>query len=743
MKKFVKITACLFFMLPGTFLLTLSDDMEETLEHLSEDLRQAQSASDKIALLDSNPQVREFLQKIPSFHQLISQMPPEAEAAAKQMIAIGQMERLVGAGPVDGEALLKLLEKMTAMDAFYRELGGIVGYQKKVLQFLRGSSDLRQSEIAAFHAPDFIDITEETPEVMDAIQRGIETLPEIAEMYPLGGAADRLHLIDEETGSELPAAKLGYGGRTLFESLIRDLQAREYLYYKLYGKQVEVPIAIMTSEEKDNFRHVSNICSEHRWFGRKKEHFHLFTQPLVPAVDPKGNWYLLGPLSPILKPGGHGALWKLARDQGIFEWLASLGRQKALIRQINNPIAGLDYGLLAFIGLGVKKRVSFGFASCPRLLHSAEGVNVIVEKKNGDIALTNIEYCDFTKYGIEDKPLSEGGIYSRFSSNTNILFADLKAVENAVRACPFPGLLINLKTSTFVGPTGEKQQGPMARLESTMQNIADVFVEKNDVTMRAGSSLHSPFAGKPEKTFVTYNHRHKTISTAKKAYVPGGSVQETPEECFYVQLQSARDLLSRCGFSLPESRTLEEYLRLGPDALFLYHPALGPLYSLIQQKISFGSLSLGSELQLEITDLAVENLNLEGSLLIHSSQPLGHFDQEGILHFSDKTGRARLKNVSVKNEGVDWASSMPFWKNRFVRRGVLEIHLEGFSEFEAENVTFDGNFRFDVPDGIRMRVKEEKGHLVIEEEKLEERPFWTYRWNERRGILAAREQQKD
>ncbi len=32
---------------------------------------------------------------------------------------------------------------------------------------------------------------------------------------------------------------------------------------------------------------------------------------------------------------------------------------------------------------------------------------------------------------------------------------------------------------------------------------------------------------------------------------------------------------------------------------------------------------------------------------------------------------------------------------------------------------FDGNFRFDVPEGIRMRVKEERGALVIEEEVLE------------------------
>lgn len=710
--------------------------MTETLEHLSEDLRTAPSASDKIAFLNAVPRVLEYLQKTPALSGLLSQMSPESESVAKQLIAIGQMDRLVGEEPIDGNALLKLLEKMTAVDAFYRELGGIVGYQNKILEFLRGSSDLRQSEIAAFHAPDFIDITDETEEVLEAIRIGIDSLPQIAEMYPLGGAADRLHLVDEETGSDLPAAKLGYGGRTLFEGLIRDLQAREFLYYKLYGKQVEVPVAIMTSEEKDNCFHVLNICSEHQWFGRRKELFRLFTQPLVPTVDPKGNWYLVGPLSPLLKPGGHGALWKLARDEGIFEWLKNISRKKALIRQINNPIAGLDYGLLAFVGLGVKKRGDFGFASCSRRVQSAEGVNVVIEKKNGDIALTNIEYCDFAKYGIEDRPLKEGEPYSRFSSNTNILFADLKAVENAVRTCPFPGLLINLKTSAFATEKGEKLQGPMARLESTMQNIADVFVEKKRNLQPSAESY--PWNRKPEKTFVTYNHRHKTISTAKKAYVSGGPIQETPEECFYVQLQSARELLSRCGFSLPGSRSLEEYMIQGPDVSFLYHPALGPLYSLIAQKISGGALSIGSDLQLEIVDLEIERLKLEGSLHVSANQPLGHFDNEGVLHFSNRTGRCILKNVTVKNDGVDWKASQPFWKNRFIRRGFLEVHLHGLSEFIAENVTFEGNFRFDVPEGIRMRVKEEMGRLVIEQEPLEETPFWIYRWDERRGVLAAR-----
>lgn len=49
-------------------------------------------------------------------------------------------------------------------------------------------------------------------------------MPDLGEIYPLGGAADRLGLVDPETGECLPAAMLAHCGRTLLEGLIRDLQ---------------------------------------------------------------------------------------------------------------------------------------------------------------------------------------------------------------------------------------------------------------------------------------------------------------------------------------------------------------------------------------------------------------------------------------------------------------------------------------------------------------------------------------
>ncbi len=54
--------------------------------------------------------------------------------------------------------------------------------------------------------------------------------------------------------------------------------------------------------------------------------------PVVSAED--GQWLLPEPLAPMMKPGGHGAIWKLMLDRGVFEYFAQRRRKAAIVRQI-------------------------------------------------------------------------------------------------------------------------------------------------------------------------------------------------------------------------------------------------------------------------------------------------------------------------------------------------------------------------------------------------------------------------
>ena len=648
-----------------------------SLQTLQRELLNASTEEERHSCLERNAELHTLLAR-----PIFARLSPVEKNIIKQLVAIGQAERLLASCEEHPEALQDLLQTLQEIDLFYRELGGLVGYQAEVLRLLHDRPSFAE---ALYHSPPFLDISEETPDVQQWIENGILALPRAAEIYPVGGAADRLHLVDDLSGVELPAAKLRFAGRTLLEGMIRDLQARESLYLQKTGKRCITPVALMTSAEKKNHQHILAICEEKNWFGRPKELFRLFMQPLVPTIDAQGNWITTAPLKLLLKPGGHGVIWKLARDQGIFLWFRSLGRDIALVRQINNPLAGLDYGLTAFLGIGAARKMHFGFASCPRLLRAAEGVNVLIERKRGDrseLLLSNIEYCEFDKRGIKDAPRVEGDAYSRYSSNTNLLFADLSAIENALETLPFPGLLLNLKKGAYRLDSGERHEEPLGRLEATMQNIADAFVEPQQ----------------PEKTFITYNHRHKTISTAKRAYIVNGPLAETPERCFYDLLQAARELLERhCRISLPPQRSEADYLAQGPECLFLYHPMLGPLYSTIQEKLHGGQFALGAELQLELSDVEIRNLDLDGSLSIVGDG-----------------GRAILHNVHVYNRGVDWSQSAPYWKGDFTRKESLSITLKGRSEFFAENVLFQGSHHFTVEDGTRLQISQDPTGKVIE-----------------------------
>ena len=51
------------------------------------------------------------------------------------------------------------------------------------------------------------------------------------------------------------------------------LQAREYLYFRVFGQQHITPIAMMTSDAKDNHRRMSEVMRAFSWFGRGPSSF--------------------------------------------------------------------------------------------------------------------------------------------------------------------------------------------------------------------------------------------------------------------------------------------------------------------------------------------------------------------------------------------------------------------------------------------------------------------------------------
>lgn len=625
----------------------------------------------------------QLLQNAPDCCPLDHNLNEDQRRILLAVIAIGQTHILEYPHELlDHEERLKtLLDQLIDIDQFYAPIGGLVGYQKKVEELL-GSSPTP----CDYKPPVPCDIKEQNEEVRKALLHAIKHWGDFAEIYPVGGAADRLKLQDDISHVDLPAARLQFAGQPLLAGLMRDLAAREYLHYKLFGKRVATPVVMMTSQEKNNATHIREICADNDWFGRGEEHFQFITQPLVPTFNKLGKWQLNEPLKLKLKPGGHGAIWNLMLKEKTFDWLRKHGCTKAFIRQINNPIASIDYGALAFLGFGHKEEKAFGFASCDRLEGANEGLNVIATDKEGNHCLTNVEYCALKAHKIENT--------EAFPANTNILFADIEQAERAAQKQPFPGMLLNFRSG-------------LARLEAMMQNLADSFTAAN------GESL---------PTYLTLNYRHKTISTTKRKFQSGGSWLETPEGCFFDLTRNSHELLTTCNFLLP-SLNSDAFFDQGPPFIFLYHPILGPLYSIIAQKLRGGKLALHSELILEIADICVENLDLDGSLIVTTDHPS-----------SDLSGRCTLKNVTIKNAGYE-QSEQPFWRHAPKRQESLHIHLGEGSEFIAKNVTLTGHHHIVVPAGMCMTANTDGSMEAKPAER--DRPFWTYTMTPDHRILLS------
>lgn len=705
----------------------------------------AGSQDEKIKKIMRHPRILEFLKKNPVIADQIANSSEERAFAIASILAIGQ-------GPIvfrgsetlsNLSRLNEIIDNLVEINRFYYELGGIIGYHLTVLKLILAKESAQTpSSDTHYYFPSGVDISKETFKINQYTRWGLDQFANMAEIYPVGGAGDRLNLIDADSGMLLPAAILPFMGKTLLEGLIRDLQGKEYLFFKLYGRQITTPVALMTSEEKNNHAHLIDICKKKQWFGRGEESFRFFKQPLVPVITKEGNWSLCEPLKLTLKPGGHGVIWKLAKETGVFDWLTLNERKKVLVRQINNPIAGVDYGLLAFSGIGLHYDKTFGFASCERRLYSPEGVNIVTETKKGDdfeYCLTNIEYTEFEQRGIEEIPVSTGSPYSTFPSNTNILFGDISALNAALDAEPFPGKLINMKQFVpFIDEEGNSRYIEGGRLETTMQNIADQF------TSTSKNRLTKEEYKKSLLSYLTTNRRTKTISTAKKSYLPGESLHDTPEQAFYDYLENSHDLLQNyCKVTIPEGQTTIEYLKDGPSAIFIYHPALGPIYPVIAQKLRGGKLGKNSEIQLEIAELDIEELVLDGSLLITAKEPLGKIENGKMLVYQDGNS-CSLKNVSVRNRGIDRESKNIYWKNKIKRHEALEIVLGINSEFYAEGVEFEGDFRFDVPDNHRLEVTQDEEGKVVERLIGIASPswYWEYSYDDESRIVLSKVQAK-
>ena len=188
----------------------------------------------------------------------------------------------------DKAKFLKFIDELKQIDHFYQPIGGLLGYEYEIFKLLQPPDEYSNKDVK-YERPPGWDLHAENPE---EIYAGLYSLPLLGEIYPVGGAGDRLDLRDEESGEPLPVACLPFLGKNLIQLLIDDVQGREFLFFKLFNQQLCIPTALMTSVEKNNDLHINKLLESAGWYGRPKNSFKLVKQPLAPLVTPEGMWVM-------------------------------------------------------------------------------------------------------------------------------------------------------------------------------------------------------------------------------------------------------------------------------------------------------------------------------------------------------------------------------------------------------------------------------------------------------------------
>lgn len=542
---------------------------------------------------------------------------------------------------------VRLIDRLQKLENLYEKQGGCLGYH---LEFSKCLNQKKKYNFEKFSSCSFLELSSlSQQEISFHVFLGIQTLLETGLCLLAGGRAERFF----DSSSERSMASLKFFKKSLLERVLEDIEGLEILYEKFFHRSLTIPLIIMVS---------SSISLEDSCFieiKKKDRYLNGFLKILVqsdfPVISSEGL-FLLDNGELITLPGGHGMLWREAYQQGYFQYFKNLGIKHILIRQINNPLAGLDKNLLLLLGISCAENKSFGVISCPKDVRYSEGSWVKVSDKETS-AHINVEYVDF--------PYLDSRLLEKAPANTNILYFNLEKNWETLSQLPVFEPILNMKTFVTKNCAKEKQLVG-GRLECLIQDFTKFLKDATD---------ENP------SVLILNSSRETVISSIKKPLKE--SCLETPEKAFFDYTNCSRKLLELCHIILPERRSWKNFLTLGPEFIFEYQPSLGPIYALIQKKIFQGNFFEHSVIELNITDVFFRNISVSGHFIVSSS-------------FS---GKCFLKNVKIENQGSFFENPKESWKGELCTTECLKISLDEGSKIYAENVLLQGNLHIDVPKG--------------------------------------------
>ncbi|MEK7307601.1 MAG: UTP--glucose-1-phosphate uridylyltransferase, partial [Nitrospirota bacterium] len=531
------------------------------------------------------------------------------------LLELGQIHLFEGwdALGVNDEAKVSFLDQLIKMDADYP--GGLAAYRANGIKLLEASAK-EENPFDGYipKVPQGVELTTDHEQLLELQSKGLEVSGRLAVVLAAGGLGERLGY----DGIKLSIPIDLVTATTYLECYINSIITFQESSNRLNNEDRRIPFVIMTSNDtdamtKEALEDLSFIRDEEAGYARYSGRgisIYIVKQGAVPAITnnqgdfclKEGNLYSLQ-----AKPHGHGDVHKLLYQSGLVDSWVEQGITHTVFIQDTN--AQVFNAVLAGLAVSIERGFDFNFLTAPR--EAAEAVGAVTElvHKNGTSMICNVEYNQLDPV-LKATVNPEGDVLdpktgkSPYPGNLNIIIVKNTKYKQVLDQTK--GIVAESVNPKYTDDTRATFKKP-TRLETFMQDIAKVFGE---------SSVSFTNFEKRDVFSPVKNNIEVAAENPKNGNYPDSMATGEADHYKYF-----RKLLAQAGVDIDIEGN--ERTSWGVPYQEGAKVVLSPDFAMTEQevinKVTGGTISDRSTLIVDGQDITIENLQLDGTLIIKTA----------------------------------------------------------------------------------------------------------------------------
>mmetsp|Transcript_28099 Transcript_28099/g.59325 ORF Transcript_28099/g.59325 Transcript_28099/m.59325 type:complete len:714 (-) Transcript_28099:469-2610(-) len=521
---------------------------------------------------------------------------------------------------VEDEEKKMLAEQLADLDGSYP--GGLPAYLAKAKTLLKESAD-GTNPFAEFEAsvPEGESLSYTDPHANEhtgmtfsqAEEVGLTGIGDTVFVLVAGGLGERLGY----SGIKLSLETNLLTNKSYLEIYAKYIQAMQRMAHLKTGKDhIRIPLVIMTSDDTDPL--TRKLLKDNDNFGFDEGQVTIVKQDKVAALSNgnaglsmKSKWEVE------TKPHGHGDVHHLLFREGLVgKWVEEKKRHVIFLQDTNALVIN---SVLPTLGVSIEKGFHMNSICIPRLAGEAAGAIARLEHKTDPekSLVINVEYNQLDPL-LSSQGDCKGDVpdpttgYSPYPGNANNIVIEMGAYAKTLNG-EDQGVVIEFVNPKYKDETRTEFKKP-TRLECMMQDIPKLFQKEMGSDANIGFTMFD--------RWFTFSPAKNSLDAGVEDVSKGGTAPGTmssAESDKYIQNQRKLKFAG-VDVDVTEHEDLVPVagIPVTPGPRVILCPGFAITQREVNSKISGGKITKRSSLVLEGEDLKVNNLDLDGALVIRT-----------------------------------------------------------------------------------------------------------------------------